>query len=113
MRNIASIAVSAAFALFSGLAPIASASSDSGCRSEVPSIRSYFYIGGEYADDGKGGHIFRNQMYIEHLKPINGITQNLPIVLIHGQAQTGTVSWHPKLIAHPPEPRFHVSATNH
>lgn len=52
-------------------------------------------------------------MYIEHLKPINGITQNLPIVLIHGQAQTGTVSWHPKLIAHPPEPRFHVSATNH
>lgn len=90
MRCLASAVVSAASVLLLGLAQAASAASD--CRSEVPAIRSYFYIGGEYADDGNGGHIFRNQMYIEHLKPINGVTQDAPIVLIHGQAQTGTVS---------------------
>ncbi|KAI8656391.1 AB hydrolase-1 domain-containing protein [Fusarium sp. Ph1] len=57
---------------------------------EVPSIRSYFYVGGEYVEDGNGGHIFRDQMYVEKLLPVSGATQDTPIVLIHGQAQTGS-----------------------
>lgn len=66
---------------------------DEGCvDSEVPYIRSYFYVGGGYVDDGSGGHIFRDQMYVEKLLPTFGVTQETPIVLIHGQAQTGTVS---------------------
>ncbi|TDZ36828.1 putative secreted lipase [Colletotrichum spinosum] len=60
------------------------------CDSEVPYIRSYFYVGGGYVDDGSGGHIFRDQMYVEKLLPVEGVSQETPIVLIHGQAQTGT-----------------------
>lgn len=58
---------------------------------ETPYIHSYFYVGGEYVDNGAGGHIFHNQMYVEKLTPVNGSSQSLPLVLIHGQAQTGTV----------------------
>ncbi|TKW50668.1 putative secreted lipase [Colletotrichum tanaceti] len=62
-----------------------------GCvDSEVPYIRSYFYVGGGYVDDGAGGHIFRDQMYVEKLLPVHGVSQETPIVLIHGQAQTGS-----------------------
>ncbi|KAK6211509.1 hypothetical protein QIS74_10773 [Colletotrichum tabaci] len=62
-----------------------------GCvDSEAPYIRSYFYVGGGYVDDGSGGHIFRDQMYVEKLLPVNGVSQETPIVLIHGQAQTGS-----------------------
>jgi hypothetical protein len=60
--------------------------------SEIAAIRSFFYAGGGYADDGAGGHIFREQMYVERLQPVNGVTRPNPIVIIHGQAQTGTVS---------------------
>lgn len=59
---------------------------------EVPHVRSYFYVGGGYVDDGAGGHIFHNQMYVEGLSPVNGPNQTIPLVMIHGQAQTGTVS---------------------
>lgn len=59
---------------------------------EQPHRRSFFYTGGGYVDDGSGEHIFRDQMYVEHLSPVNGASQDTPIVLIHGQAQTGTVS---------------------
>ncbi|KAJ6440841.1 alpha/beta-hydrolase [Purpureocillium lavendulum] len=52
--------------------------------------RSYFYVGGGYVDDGVGGHIFQDQMYVERLLPADGVTQDTPLVLIHGQAQTGT-----------------------
>jgi hypothetical protein len=31
-------------------------------------------------------------MYVERLVPVEGPYQDTPIVLIHGQAQTGTVS---------------------
>lgn len=62
------------------------------CDSEVPAVRSYFYIGGQYdEDDDAGGHIFRDQMYVERLQPVDGPTNESPIVLIHGQGQTGTV----------------------
>lgn len=59
---------------------------------EEPHVRSFFYAGGGYADDGTGNHIFRDQMYVEHLSPEDGATHETPIVLIHGQAQTGSVS---------------------
>lgn len=61
------------------------------CSSEVPAVRSYFYAGGQYVDDGAGGHIFRDQMYVERLQPAGGAKNETPIVFIHGQAQTGTV----------------------
>jgi hypothetical protein len=61
-------------------------------NSEVPAIRSFFYTGGQYVDDGEGGHVFRGQMYIEKLVPAKGPIKETPIVMIHGVAQTGTVS---------------------
>lgn len=64
----------------------------SSVSAEVAAIRSFFYAGGGYASDGAGGHVFREQMYVERLQPTKGVTQPNPIVFIHGQAQTGTVS---------------------
>lgn len=71
-----------------------------GCQScdETPYIRKYLYVGGEYAGNGKDEHIFRDQMYVEHLAPAKGPTKQHPIVLFHGQAQTGTVSGSPKVL---------------
>lgn len=54
--------------------------------------REYFYIGGGYADDGTGSEIFTDQMYVERLVPAEGSTKPFPILFIHGNAQTGTVS---------------------
>lgn len=58
---------------------------------EAPHTRRVLYVGGEYTSDGSGGHIFHNQMYVEHLTPVNTDLQTAPIVMIHGQGQTGTV----------------------
>ncbi|KAK6840449.1 fusarubin cluster-esterase [Apiospora arundinis] len=57
---------------------------------ETPYHRSYFYVGGKYVDDGAGGHLFQDQMYVEQLGPVDGPSQSTPIVFIHGQGQTGT-----------------------
>jgi hypothetical protein len=57
---------------------------------EIPSIRSYFYIGGTYVESDTG-HRLHNQMYVERLQPVTGEARDNPIVLIHGQAQSGTV----------------------
>jgi hypothetical protein len=56
--------------------------------------REYFYAGGRYVDDeaGKGQHIFSGQMYVEKLTPDVTSPKPYPLVFIHGQAQTGTVS---------------------
>ena len=62
------------------------------CAHEVPHSREFFYVGGHYTDDGAGGHVFSGQMYVERLQPAHGIGQRYPIVFMHGQAQTGTVS---------------------
>lgn len=61
--------------------------------SEAPHVRTYFYAGGEYRDDGKGGHYFSGQMYVEKLVPIHGVKRAFPIVLFHGNSMTGTVSF--------------------
>ncbi|KAF2853232.1 alpha/beta-hydrolase [Plenodomus tracheiphilus IPT5] len=58
---------------------------------ETAAIRTYFYVGGGYSDDGNGGHIFKDQMYVEKLSPSSTRHNKYnPIVLIHGQGQTGT-----------------------
>ena len=58
---------------------------------EAFAAREYFYIGGEYVNATAGGHLFANQMYVEKLIP-KKTSQKYPLVFIHGQAQTGTVS---------------------
>ena len=76
-----------------GLLPAdADDSSSSSSCTEEPYSRSYFYVGGGYVDNGADQHIYRDQMYVERLRPAKGVTQNTPLVLIHGQAQTGSVS---------------------
>ncbi|TKX25816.1 hypothetical protein C1H76_1962 [Elsinoe australis] len=65
----------------------------SASATEVPSIRTFSYVGGGYADDGTGTgeSIFREQMYVEKLEPYNHPNPRPnPVIFIHGQAQTGT-----------------------
>lgn len=57
---------------------------------EAFAAREYFYVGGSYVNT-TSGHLFANQMYVEKLIPKKS-TQKYPLVFIHGQAQTGTVS---------------------
>ena len=66
---------------------------------ESPSIRSYFYVGGHYVDDGKGDgqHVLTGQLYVEQLLPVDGVKHPWPLVFIHGAGQTGTVSLNPVL----------------
>ena len=54
--------------------------------------RNYFYVGGQYIDNGKGSHIMEGQMYVERLTPAAGSTRPFPVVFVHGGGQTGTVS---------------------
>ena len=70
-----------------GAAPADEARSSSG---EAYASREYFYVGGNYVNT-TSGHLFVNQMYVEKLTPVLP-SQKYPLVLIHGQAQTGTVS---------------------
>lgn len=65
---------------------------DCATRQELSYIREYFYVGGHYAENGSGRHIFKDQMYVEQLTPVNGSRKPYPIVFIHGGGQTGTVS---------------------
>jgi hypothetical protein len=57
---------------------------------EASASREYFYVGGSYVDTS-AGHLFTDQMYVEKLTPRKP-SQPYPLVFIHGQAQTGTVS---------------------
>jgi hypothetical protein len=57
---------------------------------EAFAAREYFYVGGNYINT-TSGHLFVNQMYVEKLVPKKS-SQPYPLVFIHGQAQTGTVS---------------------
>ena len=64
---------------------------------ETSVSREYFYAGGQYVDDGTGTgqHVFKDQIYVEKLSPGVKCPKPYPLVLIHGQAQTGTVSVSP------------------
>ncbi|KAJ0116864.1 hypothetical protein J7T55_010015 [Diaporthe amygdali] len=59
-------------------------------QDEAPMIRSYIQAGGQYAENSAGEHIFQDQIYVEHLVPVHGVTQRHPIVFLHGAAQTAT-----------------------
>lgn len=68
----------------------AAAASASGA---TPHFRETFFIGGDYAEDGEGGHIIQGQMYVEHLTPASSYEpQPYPIIFIHGATRTGNVS---------------------
>jgi hypothetical protein len=58
---------------------------------EVPCVRTYFYVGGEYVARDES-YIFTNQMYVEQLDPVNGPTKPHPLLFVHGLGQSGTVS---------------------
>ncbi|KAK7757441.1 hypothetical protein SLS62_000456 [Diatrype stigma] len=59
----------------------------------TPHLRETFFVGGEYADDGEGGHVIQGQMYVEHLTPATGHeAQPYPIIFIHGATRTG-IDW--------------------
>lgn len=62
--------------------------------SELPYAREYFYVGGRYADNGKGTgeHVFKEQMYVEQLTQVRGASKKYLVILIHRAAQSGTVS---------------------
>ncbi|KYK56994.1 hypothetical protein DCS_04001 [Drechmeria coniospora] len=59
-------------------------------ENETASVRTHFFVGGGYVDDGRGRHLLRGQMYVEKLLPVRGVTQKTPVVLIHGKGMTGT-----------------------
>ncbi|PHH76755.1 hypothetical protein CDD80_1241 [Ophiocordyceps camponoti-rufipedis] len=54
-------------------------------ESEASHIRSVLYVGGHYEGDEMVG-----QMYVERLRPVNGVLQQAPVVLIHGMGMTGS-----------------------
>lgn len=51
-------------------------------------VRDYFYVGGRYVGE-TGRELMAGQMYVEKLVP-SKVTQPLPLVLVHGAAQTAT-----------------------
>lgn len=108
MHYMASLVASAALAVLASSADIASSS----WSTEFPAIRSYSYVGGRYADNGAGGHVFVDQMYVERLQPTGGIQHSTPIIFIHGQAQTGTVSSNIVVIP-PTRNRISTKASTH
>ncbi|KAF4308229.1 hypothetical protein GTA08_BOTSDO03847 [Botryosphaeria dothidea] len=57
---------------------------------DTPHTRQYFYSGGQYVTNTAGEHTWTDQLYVEQLTPLAGITKENPIIFIHGQAQTGT-----------------------
>lgn len=51
--------------------------------------RSFFYVGGRYAQDSAGTSLMAGQMYVEVFTPAH-IERPYPLVMVHGTAQTGT-----------------------
>lgn len=78
-----------------GLAGVAIANPTN--ATETPHTRQYFYTGGQYVTNSDGEHTWTDQLYVEQLTPVGGATKESPIILIHGQAQTGTVSRYQQL----------------
>lgn len=64
----------------------------SSARDEVPMIRDYLQVGGQYVENTAGEHVFQDQIYVEHLAPVNRTFQKYPLVMLHGAAQSATVS---------------------
>jgi hypothetical protein len=58
-------------------------------QQRTPFTREFFYVGGHYATDGKGGDVMAGQMYVEVLRPAR-VSRTYPIVFFHGASQTAT-----------------------
>ena len=61
---------------------------------ETPCHRQYFFVGGVYVEDTAthfGGHILKDQTYVEWLTPIGGARREFPLILVHGGGQSGMV----------------------
>lgn len=63
------------------------------CDHGVSHHRTYLYVGGHYALNSDGEHVFTDKMYVEKLTPAAGVSKPYPLVFIHGAAQTGTVRY--------------------
>lgn len=50
---------------------------------ETPYYRDFFYVGGHY-EDSVLGNLTYDQIYVEKLTPVGGITQQKPIIFFHG-----------------------------
>lgn len=50
---------------------------------ETPYYRDFFYVGGHYEDSALGNLTY-DQIYVEKLTPVGGITQQKPIIFFHG-----------------------------
>ncbi|EXJ67839.1 uncharacterized protein A1O5_09185 [Cladophialophora psammophila CBS 110553] len=62
---------------------------------ETPCHRQYFYVGGVYEEDKStsfGGHVMRDQTYVECLTPLGGAIREHPLVFVHGGGQSG-LNW--------------------
>lgn len=82
---------------FLNLAALAIALALAGCAvtptppaeaARTAAVRDHFYVGGRYVGE-PGKELMAGQMYVERLVPAK-VTRPLPLVLIHGAAQTAT-----------------------
>lgn len=64
-----------------------------------PHYREYFYIGAQYVEQGpptdgeaagSDSLLAEGQIYVEHLIPAHGVTQNFPLLMLHGAGMTAT-----------------------
>lgn len=85
------------FGRFKAIAALAATIALGGCATPsttgpavAPSAaaRDFFYVGGRYVGE-PGKELMAGQMYVEKLLPAK-VTQPLPLVLVHGAAQTAT-----------------------
>lgn len=85
MRSTLAMAVLAGALSLAG--PTSAQQRETGLATSV-ATRSFFYAGGTYVGEA-GKEVMSGQMYVERLAP-REVRQPLPIVLIHGAAQTAT-----------------------
>lgn len=50
---------------------------------EAPYYRDFFYIGGHY-ENSDLGNLTYDQIYVEKLTPVGGMSQTKPIIFFHG-----------------------------
>lgn len=87
MRRMFCAASALVAATLSLIAPVAAQQKQTGIATAAAE-RSFFYAGGQYVGE-PGKEVMAGQMYVERLAP-REVRQSLPVVLIHGAAQTAT-----------------------
>lgn len=87
MRSLKSLGL-LAFVAAANLVGCASVSEPGPDASRPAAVRDYFYVGGRYVGE-PGKELMVGQMYVEKLIPAK-VTQPLPLVLVHGAAQSAT-----------------------